>query len=68
MVGITKPIVPDRGKIALEHGDDIRHWTKHFGVTKDELLRTIERVGNSAAAVRKELDAKIRSSKSEFTK
>jgi hypothetical protein len=26
-----------------------------FGVTKDELARAIERFGNSAAAVRKEL-------------
>ena len=31
--------------------------TRHFGVTKDELTRAIERVGNSAAAVRKQLGA-----------
>jgi hypothetical protein len=31
--------------------------TRHFGVTKDELVRAIERVGNSAAAVRKQLSA-----------
>jgi hypothetical protein len=63
MVGISKPIVPDRSKIALESEDGIKHWTKHFGVTKEELLWAIERVGNSAATVRKELDAKAHGSK-----
>jgi predicted RNA-binding protein YlqC (UPF0109 family) len=58
MVGISKPVVSDRGKISLEHDDDIKHWTRHLGVTKEELLRAIERVGNSAATVRKELAAK----------
>ena len=58
MVGISKPVAPDRGKIALDHEDSIKHWTKHLGVTEGELLRAIERVGNSAAAVRKELHAK----------
>jgi hypothetical protein len=61
MVGISKPVVPARSKISLED-DDIKHWTRHFGVTKEELLRVIERVGNSAAAVRKELDGKTDSS------
>src|ERR1700747_1160498 len=31
--------------------------TRHLGVTKDELVRAIERVGNSAASVRKQLSA-----------
>jgi hypothetical protein len=50
-------ITPDRSKIVLEHEDHIKYWTRHLGVTKDELARAIERVGNSAAAVRKELNA-----------
>jgi L-2-hydroxycarboxylate dehydrogenase (NAD+) len=49
--------LPDRSKIIIEHGDHIKYWTRHFGVTKDELTRAIERVGNSAAAVRKQLSA-----------
>jgi hypothetical protein len=46
---------PDRSKIIIEHEDHIKYWTRHFGVTKDELTRAIERVGNSVAAVRKQL-------------
>ena len=42
----------DRSKIGQ---NQLRHWIKHFGVTEQELARAIERVGNSAAAVRKEL-------------
>ena len=54
---ISKTVTPDRSKIIIDDEDHIRYWTRHFGVTKDELARVIERVGNSAAAVRKELGA-----------
>ena len=54
---ISKTVSPDRSKIIIEHEDHIKYWTRHFGVTKDELTRAIERVGNSAAAVRKQLGA-----------
>jgi Protein of unknown function (DUF3606) len=53
--GISKTITADRSKIIIEHEDHVKYWTRHFGVTKDELTRGIERVGNSAAAVRKQL-------------
>jgi Protein of unknown function (DUF3606) len=55
---IIKPhasISRDRSKIVLGGGNQVRHWTKHFGVTQQELERAVEKVGNSAAAVRKEL-------------
>jgi Protein of unknown function (DUF3606) len=45
----------DRSKIVVDGENQLRHWIKHFGVTEQELARAIERVGNSAAAVRKEL-------------
>ena len=48
-------IFRDRSKIILDGENHVKHWTKHFGVTERELARAIERVGNSAAAVRKEL-------------
>ena len=48
-------ITPDRSKIVIEREDHVKYWTRHFGVTKDELARAIETVGNSAAAVRKQL-------------
>jgi hypothetical protein len=54
---ITETITPDRSKIVLEHAGHVKYWTRHFGVTRNELARAIERVGNSAAAVRKQLSA-----------
>jgi hypothetical protein len=53
---ISKTVTPDRSKIIIEHENHVKYWTRHFGVTKDELARAIEKVGNSAAAVRKQLD------------
>ena len=46
---------PERSKIVLDKEDGIKHWTRHFGVTEQELARAIDKLGNSAAAVRKEL-------------
>jgi hypothetical protein len=54
---ISKTTTPDRNKITIEREDHLKYWTRHFGVTKDELAHAIERVGNSAAAVRKQLSA-----------
>ncbi len=45
----------DRGHIAMEQSHEVQYWTKHLGVTKEELRRAIDKVGNSVAAVRKEL-------------
>ena len=46
---------PDRGKINM--GDDavVRCWCKHLGVTRDQLQRIVDKVGNAARAVEKEL-------------
>jgi predicted RNA-binding protein YlqC (UPF0109 family) len=54
---IVKTVTRDRSKIMLDQEDEFKHWVRHFGVTKDELTRVVEKVGNSAAAVRKELAA-----------
>lgn len=54
---IIKTVTRDRSKIMLDQEDEFKHWAKHLGVTKDELTRAVEKVGNSAAAVRKELAA-----------
>jgi hypothetical protein len=45
----------DRGHISMGQPHEVQYWTRHLGVSKDELHRAIEKVGNSAAAVRKEL-------------
>jgi Protein of unknown function (DUF3606) len=54
---MIKTVTRDRSKIMLEQEDESKHWARHFGVTRDELTRAVEKVGNSAAAVRKELAA-----------
>ena len=46
---------PDRNKIAMHDDNEVKYWTKHLGVTREELQRAIDKVGNSAASVRKEL-------------
>ena len=46
---------PDRDRINLNEDYEVRYWVKHLGITEEELTRTIAKVGNSAAAVRKEL-------------
>ena len=46
---------PDRNKIAMDDDNEVKYWTKHLGVTREELQRAIDKVGNSAASVRKEL-------------
>ncbi len=52
----SKRIVrPIRVHIDLSQDMQIRYWTRHFRVTSDELQKAIEKVGNSASAVRKQL-------------
>jgi hypothetical protein len=45
----------DRSRIAVQEPHEVQYWTKELGVTKEELQRVVDKVGNSAAAVRKEL-------------
>jgi predicted double-glycine peptidase len=39
----------------MDHEEEVKYWVRHFGISVDDLQRTIEKVGNSASAVRKEL-------------
>jgi len=52
---ITKPAQPDRSKINLDQPDELKYWTRALKVSKEDLLKAIDKVGNSAATVRKEL-------------
>ncbi len=52
---LTTKVTPDRSKITVTSEIELKYWIKHFGVTREELERAVERVGNSAASVRKEL-------------
>jgi hypothetical protein len=47
----------DRSKINMHEPHEVQHWTKHLGVSKEELQKAVDKVGNSAAAVRKQLSA-----------
>jgi Protein of unknown function (DUF3606) len=48
---------PDRSKINMHEAHEVKYWSHQLGVSKDELRKAVEKVGNSAAAVRKELAA-----------
>jgi hypothetical protein len=52
---LTKRDQPDRSKINMQQAHEVHYWTKHHNISKEELQRAIDKVGNSAAAVRKEL-------------
>jgi hypothetical protein len=53
-----RPARPDRSKIDLTDEDMAKYWCKHFGIERRELEQLVEKTGNSAAAVRKELGAR----------
>lgn len=46
---------PDRNRIDVNDPDEIRHWTKSFGVTPEQLKAAAEKVGTSADKVRETL-------------
>ena len=56
---LAKRVTPDRSKITVTSEDELKYWIKHLGVTREELERAVERVGNSAASVRKELQNRV---------
>ena len=55
MNSLTKKQSPDRSKINLHNDYEVKHWTKALGVSKEDLEKAIEKVGNNPATVRKEL-------------
>lgn len=52
---LTNRIQPDRSKINMHESYEVKYWTHALGVSKKDLQKAIDKVGNSAAAVRKEL-------------
>ncbi|RZJ45935.1 MAG: DUF3606 domain-containing protein [Brevundimonas sp.] len=45
----------DRKRISLTEDYEVRDWAAKFGVTEKALRQAVERVGDDAEAVRKEL-------------
>lgn len=52
---LSKPTTPDRSKIDLANETETKFWARELGISLEELSKLIDKVGNSAAAVRKEL-------------
>lgn len=55
MDNLTKRDQPDRSKINMHEDYEVKYWTKALGVSREELQKAVDKVGNAAAAVRKEL-------------
>ena len=56
IIGAKAPAL-NRSHIAMDDELEVKYWIKHLGVSHEELKSVVEKVGNSAAAVRKELAA-----------
>ena len=52
---LTQRHQPDRSKINMHEDYEVKYWTHALGVSKEDLRKAVDKVGNSAAAVRKEL-------------
>jgi 3-oxoacyl-[acyl-carrier-protein] synthase III len=57
MDNLTKRDQRDRSKINMNEDFEVKYWTHALGVSREKLQRAVDKVGNSAAAVRKELAA-----------
>ena len=55
MDSLTKKGQPDRSKINMHEDSEVKYWTKELDVSRERLQEVVDKVGNSAAAVRKEL-------------
>jgi hypothetical protein len=55
MKSLTSPVTPDRSKINMLERVEVKYWSRELGVDRQQLQKLVEKVGNSAAAVRKEL-------------
>ena len=52
---LTKPEQPDRSKININDRSQVKALRRKLGVSKTTLTEMVEKVGNSAAEVRLEL-------------
>ena len=46
---------PDRQRISLSEDYEVRDWSQKFGVNEDRLRAAVEKVGNQADDVEREL-------------
>ena len=55
MKALTRKEPADRGKIHLGNAVEVKCWAHRLKISPQELRSVVEKVGNSAAAVRKEI-------------
>jgi hypothetical protein len=53
MDNLTRREQPDRSKINMHQSHEVKYWSHQLGVSRDRLQQVVDKVGNSAAAVRK---------------
>jgi len=56
MGSLTRKATPDRSKINLHSAQEVKCWSHELGITREQLQKLVDKVGNSGAAVRKELE------------
>jgi hypothetical protein len=47
---------PDSSRVNIHEDYEVRYWTEKFGVTKEQLIKAVEKAGTSAKAVEEELN------------
>jgi hypothetical protein len=55
MGDLTRRGLQDRSKINMQEAYEVKYWARELGVSRELLQKAVDKVGNSAAAVRKEL-------------
>ena len=45
----------DRTRVAMGQEHEVRYWTERFGVSREDLQRAVDEVGNTAAAIERRL-------------
>jgi hypothetical protein len=55
MGNLTRRGLQDRSKINMQEAYEVKYWARELGVSRELLQKAVDKVGNSAAAVRKEL-------------
>ena len=55
MGSLTRKATPDRSKINMQSGQEVR-WSHELGITREQLQKLVDKVGNAAATVRRELE------------
>lgn len=55
---LTNRVQPDRSKINMNEHHEVKYWSHALGVSREDLQKAVDKVGNAAAAVRKELGLK----------